>query len=399
MCMFLFWIKRTDKMLKQYKLRFYNFRLIIFLLAISLIGVTLVGTAAENLKSKQFVGVILGLIIMVILSLMDYSWIMNFQWFMYGFNIIMLIVVRIAGSSANGAARWIGIGSFRFQPTELSKIILIVFFAKFFMDHEENLNTLKTLAASAGLLAVPLILILEQPDLKNTLTVIVIFCMMIYIAGLSYKIIGGALLISVPLLIIFLSIVVQPDQKLLKDYQRSRIMSFLYPENEEYSDNIEQQKNSKTAIASGDLVGKRISGDDSTASVNEGNFVSENQTDFIFAVAGEEYGFIGCTTIVLLLLAISFECIRMSLRAKDLSGKILCCGIGGLIALQSFINICVATGMAPNTGTPLPFVSYGLTSLVSLYIGMGLVLNVGLQSSAYNKEIMKKELDRKEDYL
>ncbi len=399
MCMFLFWIKRTDKMLKQYKLRFYNFRLIIFLLAISLIGVTLVGTAAENLKSKQFAGVILGLIIMVILSLMDYSWIMNFQWFMYGFNIIMLIVVRIAGSSAYGAARWIGIGSFRFQPTELSKIILIVFFAKFFMDHEENLNTLKTLAASAGLLAVPLILILEQPDLKNTLTVIVIFCMMIYIAGLSYKVIGGALLISVPLLIIFLSIVVQPDQKLLKDYQRSRIMSFLYPENEEYSDNIEQQKNSKTAIASGELVGKRISGDDSTASVNEGNFVSENQTDFIFAVAGEEYGFIGCTTIVLLLLAISFECIRMSLRAKDLSGKILCCGMGGLIALQSFINICVATGMAPNTGTPLPFVSYGLTSLVSLYIGMGLVLNVGLQSSAYNKEIMKKELDRKEDYL
>ena len=399
MCMFLFWIKRTDKMLKQYKLRFYNFRLIIFLLAISLIGVTLVGTAAENLKSKQFAGVILGLIIMVILSLMDYSWIMNFQWFMYGFNIIMLIVVRIAGSSANGAARWIGIGSFRFQPTELSKIILIVFFAKFFMDHEENLNTLKTLAASAGLLAVPLILILEQPDLKNTLTVIVIFCMMIYIAGLSYKVIGGALLISVPLLIIFLSIVEQPDQKLLKDYQRSRIMSFLYPENEEYSDNIEQQKNSKTAIASGELVGKRISGDDSTASVNEGNFVSENQTDFIFAVAGEEYGFIGCTTIVLLLLAISFECIRMSLRAKDLSGKILCCGMGGLIALQSFINICVATGMAPNTGTPLPFVSYGLTSLVSLYIGMGLVLNVGLQSSAYNKEIMKKELDRKEDYL
>ena len=399
MCMFLFWIKRTDKMLKQYKLRFYNFRLIIFLLAISLIGVTLVGTAAENLKSKQFVGVILGLIIMVILSLMDYSWIMNFQWFMYGFNIIMLIVVRIAGSSANGAARWIGIGSFRFQPTELSKIILIVFFAKFFMDHEENLNTLKTLATSAGLLAVPLVLILEQPDLKNTLTVIVIFCMMIYIAGLSYKVIGGALLISVPLLIIFLSIVVQPDQKLLKDYQRSRIMSFLYPENEEYSDNIEQQKNSKTAIASGELVGKRISGDDSTASVNEGNFVSENQTDFIFAVAGEEYGFIGCTTIVLLLLAISFECIRMSLRAKDLSGKILCCGMGGLIALQSFINICVATGMAPNTGTPLPFVSYGLTSLVSLYIGMGLVLNVGLQSSAYNKEIMKKELDRKEDYL
>ena len=386
-------------MLKQYKLRFYNFRLVIFLIAISLIGVTLVGTAASDLESKQLSGVILGVVIMLILSLMDYSWIMNFQWFMYGFNIIMLLFVRIAGDSANGAARWIGIGSFRFQPTELSKIILIIFFAKFFMDHEEKLNTLKTLALAAALLAVPLVLILEQPDLKNTITVVVIFCIMIYVAGLSYKIIGGALLISVPVLIIFLSIVIQPDQKLIKDYQRGRIMSFLYPENEEYSDDIEQQNNSKTAIASGELVGKKLSGDDSTTSVNEGNFVSENQTDFIFAVAGEEYGFVGCVVIVVLLLAISIECIRMSLRAKDLSGKILCCGMGGLIALQSFINICVATGLAPNTGTPLPFVSYGLTSLVSLYIGMGIVLNVGLQSSVYNKELMKKEMDRKEDYL
>ena len=386
-------------MLKQYKLRFYNFRLVIFLIAISLIGVTLVGTAASDLESKQLSGVILGVVIMLILSLMDYSWIMNFQWFMYGFNIIMLLFVRIAGDSANGAARWIGIGSFRFQPTELSKIILIIFFAKFFMDHEENLNTLKTLALAAALLAVPLVLILEQPDLKNTITVVVIFCIMIYVAGLSYKIIGGALLISVPVLIIFLSIVIQPDQKLIKDYQRGRIMSFLYPENEEYSDDIEQQNNSKTAIASGELVGKKLSGDDSTTSVNEGNFVSENQTDFIFAVAGEEYGFVGCVVIVVLLLAISIECIRMSLRAKYLSGKILCCGMGGLIALQSFINICVATGLAPNTGTPLPFVSYGLTSLVSLYIGMGIVLNVGLQSSVYNKELMKKEMDRKEDYL
>ena len=386
-------------MLKQYKLRFYNFRLVIFLIAISLIGVTLVGTAASDLESKQLSGVILGVVIMLIFSLMDYSWIMNFQWFMYGFNIIMLLFVRIAGDSANGAARWIGIGSFRFQPTELSKIILIIFFAKFFMDHEENLNTLKTLALAAALLAVPLVLILEQPDLKNTITVVVIFCIMIYVAGLSYKIIGGALLISVPVLIIFLSIVIQPDQKLIKDYQRGRIMSFLYPENEEYSDDIEQQNNSKTAIASGELVGKKLSGDDSTTSVNEGNFVSENQTDFIFAVAGEEYGFVGCVVIVVLLLAISIECIRMSLRAKDLSGKILCCGMGGLIALQSFINICVATGLAPNTGTPLPFVSYGLTSLVSLYIGMGIVLNVGLQSSVYNKELMKKEMDRKEDYL
>ena len=348
--------------------------------------------------TKQITGVIMGLVIMVIVSLIDYSWISNFQWIMYGGNIALLLIVRLFGDSANGAARWIDFGFIRFQPTELAKIIIILFIARFFMDHEEDLNSPKTLAKSAVLLAVPLFLILEQPDLKNTIMITAVFCILIYIAGLSYRVIGGALLIAVPLMIIFLMIVVQPEQKLIKDYQRNRIMAFLYPENEEYSDDTEQQNNSKMAIASGELTGKKLSGDQVT-SVNDGNFVAENQTDFIFAVAGEEYGFLGCTTIIILLLFIALECIRMGLRAKDLSGKIICCGMGSIVSLQSFLNICVATGMGPNTGTPLPFVSYGLTSLVSLYIGMGLVLNVGLQSSAYNKELQKTIADKKEEYL
>lgn len=386
-------------MIKQYKLRFYNFRLVFLLLSISGIGILLVGTAKESLKTRQLAGVIMGLVLMVILSLMDYSWLMNFQWIMYGFNIVMLLAVRLFGDSANGAARWIDLGFVRFQPTELSKIIIIIFFAKFFMDHEETLNTFRTIMKSVILLAIPLMLIYLQPDMKNTITIIALFCILIYIAGLSYKIIGGIILITIPLIIIFLSIVVQPDQKLIKDYQRDRIMSFLYPENEEYTDDVEQQNNSKTAIASGELIGKKLNGDDDVSSVNDGNFVSENQTDFIFAVAGEEYGFLGCSLIVILLLLISAECVRTSFRAKDLSGKIVCCGMGSIVSLQSFLNICVATGIGPNTGTPLPFVSYGLTSLVSLYIGMGMVLNVGLQSSAYNKEIQKKEIYNKEEYL
>ena len=192
-------------MIKQYKLRFYNFRLVIFLLAISTFGIILVGSAREDLRSKQLAGVIIGLIIMIILSLMDYSWISNFQWIMYGINIVLLLIVRLFGDSANGAARWIDFGFIRFQPTELSKIILILFFARFFMDHEEDLNTVRTLAKSVILLAIPLILIYEQPDMKNTLMMLAVFCILIYIAGLSYKIIGGMFLIIIPLSIIFLS--------------------------------------------------------------------------------------------------------------------------------------------------------------------------------------------------
>ena len=255
-------------MIKQYKLRFYNFRLVLLLIAISSIGVVLVTSARADLRNKQLVGLILGLVVMVVLSLMDYSWILNFQWIMYGVNIVMLLGVRLFGSNAGGATRWLQIGGFRFQPTELSKIIIILFFAKFFMDHEEDLNTLKVLAEADVLLAIPLVLIYAQPDMKNTIMVTLVFCILLYMAGLRYRIIGGAILIAIPLIIIFLSIVVQPDQKLIQDYQRKRIMSFLYPENEEYSENIEQQNNSKTAIASGELVGKKLTGDDSTSSVN-----------------------------------------------------------------------------------------------------------------------------------
>ena len=375
-------------MIRQYKLQDYNFRLVIVLIALTSMGVLLVGSADPSLQKKQFLGMILGLIVMVIVSLIDFSWILNFSWIMYGGNILLLLLVKLMGTDANGAQRWLNIGGFQFQPTELAKIILILFFAKFFMDHEEDLNTLGTLVKAVVLIAIPLSLILSQPDLKNTITVAILFCIMIYIAGLSYKIIGSILLIAVPMAIVFLFIVVQPDQKLIKDYQRDRIMAFLSSEHDAYSDDVLQQENSVTAIGSGQLTGKGLNNNE-VASANKGNFVSENQTDFIFSVAGEELGFIGCTAILLMLLLVILECIRVSLRAKDASGKLICCGVASLVGIQTFINIAVVTKILPNTGTPLPFVSYGLTSIVSLYIGMGLALNVGLQKYRTYREVEK----------
>lgn len=375
-------------MIKQYRLRDYNFRLVIFLIGLTFTGVLLVGSAEPALRNKQFFGMVLGVTIMLIVSLMDFSWILNFYWILYGCNIILLLSVWIFGTESNGASRWLRIGGFQFQPTELSKILIVMFFARFFMEHEENLNTLRTLVQTAILAAIPLMLIFSQPDLKNTITVVILICIMLYLAGLSYKIIGGAILIIVPLVVVFLFIVVQPNQKLIKDYQRDRIMTFLHSEEEEYSDDVIQQNNSVMAIGSGQLIGKGLNNNE-VASANKGNFVSESQTDFIFSVAGEELGFIGGAAILIVLFLIICECIRTGWKAKDLSGKLICCGVASIIAVQGFINICVATGIAPNTGTPLPFVSYGLSSMVSLYTGMGLVLNVGLQKNRDYREVGK----------
>lgn len=370
-------------MFRLYRLKNYNFRLVIWLVALSGLGILLVGSAKESMQGKQALGIALGLTVMVIISLIDFSWILNFYWIIYGFNLAMLLLVIVSpyGKNSGGATRWINIGGFQFQPIELSKILLILFFAKYLMIHENELNKLKTILKSIVLIGGPLVLIALQPDLKNTITIATLFCILMYLAGLSYKIIGGVLVIGIPLVIIYLVLVTQTNLPIINDYQRQRIMTFIYSDDKQYSDSRAQQENSIMAIGSGQLTGKGLN--TTSVSANNGNFISEIQTDFIYAVAGEELGFIGSAAIIILELLISMECLYNGRKAKDLSGRLICCSMGTLIMIQSFINISVATGLFPNTGTPLPFVSYGLTSIVSLYIGMGFVLNVGLQSRTY----------------
>ncbi|HIR25110.1 MAG TPA: FtsW/RodA/SpoVE family cell cycle protein [Candidatus Egerieimonas faecigallinarum] len=385
-------------MLRRYKLKNYNFRLVLWILVLSAIGVILVGSAMKSLQMRQLAGVIGGVVLMVIVSLMDFSWILNFYWVIYGANIVLLLLLIPLGSEQLGATRWISIGGFQFQPTELSKIFLILFFAQYLMKHEDDLNTLKTILTSVVLLAVPLVLILIQPDLKNTITVAVVFCFLMYMAGLSYKIIGGILGVVIPVGVVLMILITQTDLPIIQDYQKTRIMAWLNPEDAEYSDDIIQQQNSITAIGSGQLTGKGLNNNE-VASVNKGNFVSQNHNDFIFAVAGEEMGFLGCCLIILLLFMVVFECIRTGSRAKNLSGTLICAGVGSMVGFQSFLNICVATGLFPNTGTPLPFVSYGLTSLWTLYISMGFVLNVGLQDISYlnkNRNNLKGDRNKHE---
>ena len=387
-------------MLKRYKLKNYNFLLVILLITISTIGVLLIGSAAREYQSRQLIGVITGLILMVVISLIDYSWILNFSWILYVLNLVLLIILKTGFGEENlGATRWLNIGGFQFQPTEIAKIILIIFFAMFLMKHEDDLNTAKTIFKAIGLLLLPLVLVLTQPDLKNTITISVVFCAMMYLAGLSYKVIGGVLAVVVPMLLIVFFIITQTDFQLpepLDDaigYQLDRIRTWNDPEAEENSSGAIQQNNSITAIGSGQLTGKGLN-NNSVSSANKGNVVAEIHNDFIFAVAGEELGFIGCCAIILILSLIVVQCIRIGRRAKDMAGMLIACGVGTLVAFQSFLNISVATGLLPNTGTTLPFVSYGLTSLWTFFMGMGFVLNVGLQNRNFltrNEELLKKK--------
>lgn len=364
-------------MLKRYRVRDYGFKLIFFLVSLSIIGVLIVGSAAREFQSKQLMGLIVGFFLMVVISLFDYSFFLQFYWIIYVLNLVLLLLVRFMGKSVNNAQRWVTIAGIQFQPSETAKILLILFFAQYIMRHKEHLNTFRTLASCVILLLPPLYLIYDQPDLSTSIMIVILFCALLFIGGLSYKLIAIAAAIMVPLAVIFLTLVVQPEQDLINDYQQKRILAWLHPM--EYA-NAEgyQQDNSITAIGSGQLWGKGYN-NNVISSVKNGNFISEPQTDFIFAIVGEELGFFGGSIVIVLIGLISLECIFIARKAKDLAGTLICTGMATLVGFQGFMNISVATGLMPNTGIPLPFVSYGLTSLVSLYIGMGVVLNIGLQ--------------------
>ena len=375
----------------HYNIKDYKIGLVISVVALSIIGVLMVRSARPDFMNRQILGVLLGICAMVVISLIDYKWVLNFYWPMYFLNLVLLAAIWIPGLGVvtNGARRWLNLGFTQLQPSDLTKILMILFFARFLSDRERAINNPKVILQAIALVIPSLAMIVIQPNLSTTLCVAALFCALLFLAGLSYKFVGTVLAVTVPTVVIFLAIAVQPNQPFLHDYQQSRILAWLEPE--KYADDESyQQLNSVMAIGSGQLSGKGYDNDDTT-SVKNGNFVSEPQTDFvsepqtdfIFAIIGEELGFVGCCVVIFLILLIVIQCIMVGLKAKDTGGRIICGGVAALIGIQSFINIGVATMILPNTGLSLPFVSYGLTSVVCFFMGIGFVLNVGLQPNKY----------------
>ena len=364
-------------MLRQYKLRNYDFKLVIMTIALAVIGIIAVGSAQESLQNRQIAGFAFGVFLMLVLSLFDYSIIISLYWVIYIGNMVLLILVIVMGEDGGGAQRWLELFGIQFQPSEVAKICLILFYSKFIMKHKEKLNTIQYIGLCVLFFAVPALCVYKQPDLSTTVVICLIFCVIMFVGGISWKIILGILAVTLPAAVILLALIMQPDQKIIGDYQRDRIMAFF--NKEEYA-NAEgyQQEYSVMAIGSGQLTGKGYK-NNQISSVKNADFIAEQQTDFIFAVIGEEFGFVGACSVIVLLACISIECMLIARRAKDIAGTIIAAGVGALIGFQGFINIGVVTYLLPNTGLPLPFVSYGLTSLVSSFIGIGFVLNVGLQ--------------------
>ena len=366
----------------HYDIKDYKFGLVIPVVVLAVFGIFMVYSARPDLMSRQVLGVVLGIVAMAVISVIDYRWVLRLYWPLYFLNLVLLAAIWIPGIGvvANGARRWLDLG-FQFQPSDLTKILMILFFARFLSDRERAISSPKVILQAVGLILPSLAMIYMQPNLSTTLCIAALFCALMFIAGLSYKFVGTVLAIAIPAVVIFLAVAVQPNQPFLRDYQQDRILAWLEPEKYS-SDESYQQLNSIMAIGSGQLSGKGYN-NDATTSVKNGNFVSEPQTDFIFTIIGEELGFVGCCAVIFLLLLIVIRCIMIGLKAKDTGGRIICGGVAALIGVQSFINIGVATLILPNTGLSLPFVSYGLTSVVCFFMGIGFVLNVGLQPNKY----------------
>ncbi len=376
-------------MFSKYRMRSYNFRLYILVVVTSLFGLLIINSADSSYTLRQAFGLGAAIVWMTILSFIDYKKILKLHRILYVLAIILLIAVLLFGTKAGGATRWLAFGGFRLQPSEISKVLLVLFLSQFLVNHRERMNSWKFLGITGFILIIPLGLIVNEPDLSQTILTSVILFSVLFSAGLPYKKLGKVLAVVVPIVIVLLIYIQNPNQKILKTYQWYRVMAFLNPE--AYDDSVYQQENAVTAIGTGGLTGKGLNDDDPTSLLHN-NYIPEAHTDFIFAALGEQLGFVGCVVAIVLLAAIAFECIFISIKSRDESAKLIAIGVATHIAIQTFFNIGVVTRLLPNTGLALPFFSYGLSSLITLYTAMGIMLNLSLNIEPYkDKDIYAKD--------
>lgn len=366
--------------LKRYNWKNLDISLLVvvsILLLISTYVLSIVQGDSFSLK-RQLFGIIAGFVIVFIFVLIDYHDLCLYIPVIYIVTTLMAAATKfspLGDDQGTDSYRWLDFKIIEFQPSEVCKIAIILALAAFFAKRKDNLKNFKTFFLACAIALVPTMFILVQSDLSSSIVMIVILIMMLANSGIGHKVLGPVAAVMIPVAGFLFWYIQQPGQKLLHGYQLKRIMGWLHPE-EQALDTMFQQNNSILSIASGKLYGKMLDG---TATTRNYSKVDVTESDFIWTPIGEEFGFIGCMVILLLLSIIIIKCFIAAKNAKDYTGMMIAVGIGSMFCFQVFINIGVATRLLPNTGLPLPFLSNGLTSLLSYMIMIGILLNIGIQ--------------------
>ena len=340
---------------------------LLILVSLVIIGsATHINTPSEDrywYVQRQGLFAVANVFIVFIMLHFDYKSLSKVANSLYGLNLIMLLAVMLVGQSALGAQRWIQIGPINLQPSEFSKLIMIIALANLLDKKIGKLNSFKEIAPIFLYVGIPFLLVLKQPDLGTSLVFLAIFFGMIFVAGISSKhlmIIFGAGLALMPVFWHF-----------LKDYQKKRLTVFIDPNVDPLGSGYHIIQ-SKIAIGSGMLFGKGLF----AGTQSQLNFLPENHTDFIFAVIGEELGFIGATLILLLYLILLYRGIKICGSARDNFGTLLATGITSMLTFHVLVNVGMTAGIMPVTGIPLPLMSYGVSSLTTNMVSLGILLNI-----------------------
>jgi len=359
-------------MSRYVRFRDFDWLLLTLVLIICALGVIEIYSATlhtkfEGIYVKQIYWVMAGVLLMFILSMFNYKALLEMVPWMYAIAIFSLIAVLLFGKKYLGARRWIDFHLFHFQPSEWVKLILILAMAKYFAEYQERELPFGELAKAGAVVAVPMLMVLKQPDLGTSLTYLPIAIMALFLGGLRAK----HAFIAIALAGVLLPGVWHYG---LKPYQKARLTSFISPEADAKGAGY-QVIQSQVAVGSGGLWGKGVAKGTQT----QGQFLPVPQTDFIFAAWSEEHGFIGATFVLLLYFLVLMRLIHNAQTAPDRAGTFLIMGVVAVLAFHVLVNVGMVVGFMPVTGIPLPMMSYGGSSVLFTFLSLGMVMNVRMR--------------------
>ncbi|MFY9487513.1 MAG: rod shape-determining protein RodA [Solirubrobacterales bacterium] len=316
-----------------------------------------------------------GLASMLLVSRLDYTRLREWRTQIYAFLIVSIVLVLALGSAARGSRRWIDVGFFQIQPSELGKVLIIAVLAAFVIERQRDRNAGRMTMGVIGLASLPAALIFLQPDLGTALVYGAITLTILFVAGVPWHHIAGILAAVAVLATLVLAAAPAAGINILKPYQVDRLTSFLSP-GEHLAGQGYQQAQAQIAIGAGERTGRGTE----LATQTQLNFLPEHHTDFIFAVIGETYGFAGAAVVLTLYALLLWRALRIMASARDQFGTLLAAGVVAILMFQVFVNVGMNIGIMPITGVTLPLLSYGGASLIVSFVALGLLESVAIHS-------------------